>query len=52
MHKDSWLRYCALALALTAYGGSVGGIEPAATYGTSALPFIPNAFNIPGVTTC
>ncbi|MEI7869554.1 MAG: hypothetical protein WCI11_16820 [Candidatus Methylumidiphilus sp.] len=31
MHKDSWLRYCALALALTAYGGSVGGIEPVAT---------------------
>jgi hypothetical protein len=31
MHNDSWLRYCALALTLTAYGGSVGGVEPTAT---------------------
>jgi len=28
MHKNSWLRYCALAIALTAYGGGVSGIEP------------------------
>jgi hypothetical protein len=28
MHTDSWLRHCALALALAAYGGSVAGVAP------------------------
>jgi len=39
MHKNSWLHYCILAVALTVYGGLVAGIEPdSSTLGGESKP--------------